>query len=80
MLIGETETDRDRVSKYIYKYMTKQEGQKIGGRYYLHGGRLALPSFAYSNDATEFLGSEAPVWDRHVEISPSLVYKEWNFI
>ena len=80
ILIGESETDRDRVSKYIYKYMTKQEGQKIGGRYYLHGGRLAAPSYAYTDDPTEFFGGELPKFSRHVDVNDSVSYREWNFI
>jgi hypothetical protein len=35
-------------AKYIAKYMTKGQ-EKIGGRYYLHGGSLAEPFFKYSN-------------------------------
>lgn len=31
------------VSKYIFKYLTKSQGVKVGGRYYLHGGKLAEP-------------------------------------
>lgn len=33
----------ERVAKYIFKYLTKTNGVKVGGRYYLHGGKLAEP-------------------------------------
>ena len=41
------EDSRIKVSKYIWKYMGKQGGQKIGGRYYLHGGDLREPLFRF---------------------------------
>ena len=34
---------REAVAKYIFKYMGKQTGARIGGRYFLHGGDLASP-------------------------------------
>lgn len=49
----EGENAQQKVSKYIWKYMTKQGGQKIGGRFYLHGGELRKPKLVYSN---EFFG------------------------
>lgn len=41
-----------RVARYMLKYITKSfdSGNKIGGRYYLHGGKLLLPRFEYSNE------------------------------
>lgn len=33
----------EATSKYVYKYITKQGGKKVGGRYYLHGGNLLRP-------------------------------------
>lgn len=80
ILIGEDETDRDRVSKYIYKYMGKQVGQKIGGRYYLHGGMLEKPVFLYSDDATEFFDGQEPKYHREKEITRNTRYEEWSFI
>jgi len=47
--IPSTALDRTRVSRYILKYVTK-DSEKVGGRYYLHGGRLETPRYAYSND------------------------------
>lgn len=49
-LIIEGENAQEKVSKYIWKYMTKQGGQKIGGRFYLHGGDLQAPRLVYSNE------------------------------
>lgn len=37
------EDNRDAVAKYIFKYMGKQAGARIGGRYFLHGGDLKTP-------------------------------------
>lgn len=34
---------RDAVAKYIFKYMGKQAGARIGDRYFLHGGDLKTP-------------------------------------
>ena len=52
-LLIEGENAQEKVSKYIWKYMTKQGGQKIGGRFYLHGGDLQKPKLVFSN---EFFG------------------------
>lgn len=49
-VIIEGECAQEKVSKYIWKYMTKQGGQKIGGRFYLHGGDLQTPRLEYSNE------------------------------
>lgn len=35
--------NREAVAKYMFKYMGKQAGQMIGGRYFLSGGDLARP-------------------------------------
>ena len=41
-----------RVARYMLKYITKayDSGNKIGGRFYLHGGKLALPRYEYANE------------------------------
>lgn len=57
------------VAKYILKYLVKSGGEKVGGRYYLHGGALAQPvfhrldvdffhaqSFATKSFKTDYLG------------------------
>lgn len=43
----------ERVSKYIWKYMTKQKGQKIGGRFFLHGGSMTVPRYEYRDASFE---------------------------
>lgn len=44
------EDAQTKISKYIWKYMTKQGRQKIGGRFYLHGGDLIAPRLEYTNE------------------------------
>lgn len=41
--LGCTDADRQAVAAYVCKYITKG-GQKVGGRYFLHGGKLARPT------------------------------------
>ena len=72
--------DRDAVAKYIFKYMGKQGATKIGGRYFLHGGELAGPVYAYANDAREFLGSEAPKNHFTTTAASGIEYEEWDFV
>lgn len=38
--------ERGAVSRYVTKYISKTE-EKIGGRWYLHGGELQEPTFTY---------------------------------
>lgn len=77
---GEGEDEREAVSKYIFKYMGKQAGQKIGGRYCLIGGKLAKPIFAYGESANEFFdGQSACKYQNHKEID-GVVYDEWSYI
>ena len=53
------QNEREAVSKYIFKYMGKQEGQKIGGRYCLIGGELRRPIYAYGDSPDEFFDGSA---------------------
>ena len=46
--VGKSESDHDFAARYVLKYITKGQ-EKIGGRYYLHGGDLKEPSFEYFN-------------------------------
>lgn len=41
--------DISSVGKYVSKYITKAEGASIGGRYYLSGGVLGRPRYAYAD-------------------------------
>ena len=54
-IIGSGEVDREKVAKYVFKYMGKQSGQKIGGRYCLIGGELERPFFVYGDSAEELI-------------------------
>ena len=38
---------RERYCRYVSKYISK--GEKVGGRYFLHGGSLAEPWYTYTN-------------------------------
>ena len=44
--IGRSEADREATASYILKYLSKQN-EKVGGRWYLHGGKLLLPIEVY---------------------------------
>ena len=73
--------DREKVSKYIFKYMGKQgiEG-KIGGRYMLSGGEFVKPLYLYGEDPSEFLpASYSDAFYRESE-HEGIKYKEWSFI
>ncbi len=56
--LGGSDADRLNTAKYIMKYITKavEIGGKIGGRYYLHGGDLAEPTYTYFNANFEEVG------------------------
>ena len=47
------ESAQQKISKYIWKYMTKQQGTKIAGRFYLHGGALVEPKLVYTDESIE---------------------------
>lgn len=53
-------------AKYCLKYMRKQQGQKIGGRYFLTGGSLRKPIYVYSDDKGELIGAEQPIWEKTI--------------
>lgn len=72
--------DRAKVAKYIFKYMGKQTGQKIGGRYMLSGGDLKQPVYVYEDSVDFFLGSQAPVYERTVDLGSNRQYMEYSFI
>ncbi len=45
---------------YIFKYMRKQGGQRIGGRYFLAGGALLKPIYIYGN--LDYAAVDAPAF------------------
>jgi len=77
--IQDESIDREKVAKYIFKYMGKQglEG-KIGGRYVLTGGNLERPFYLYGSDPKEFMPGEE-IFFREAE-HEGIKYREWNFI
>lgn len=83
--IQDAALDREKVAKYIFKYMGKQgiEG-KIGGRYVLSGGDFVKPIYLYGNEPTEFIHSSdidlrQDAFYRESE-HEGIKYKEWSFI
>lgn len=79
-IIGGTLDDRDAVAKYVFKYMGKQLGAKIGGRYALIGGKLLRPIYQYGDTAEEFLDGRDVKYDREVHIGDGLTYKEYSLV
>ena len=77
---GEGEDERAKVSKYIFKYMGKQSGQKIGGRYVLIGGDVQKPVYAYGDGASDFLNGEVPTWQPEPIQIGEVTYSELGFI
>ncbi len=72
--------DREKVAKYIFKYMGKQGlAGKIGGRYVLSGGNLVLPSYLYSQDARELMPAGDARYTLETE-HEGIIYREWNYI
>lgn len=68
----------DFTSKYISKYMTKSNGRKVGGRYYLSGGDLIRPTYVYGESVDELLSTPiqpkfrneiSKDWGRFLELS-----------
>lgn len=78
--IGDERLDRDRVAKYIFKYMGKQVGAKVGGRYLLSGGDFVKPLYVYGDDPAEFLGDQPTKYDREVDVGDGIIYREFCFI
>ncbi len=72
--------DREKVAKYIFKYMGKQGIYgMIGGRYVLSGGDLATPFYLYGESPEEFTTGETPTGHAESENS-GILYREWNYI
>jgi hypothetical protein len=68
------------VSKYIFKYMGKQCGQKIGGRYVLIGGDVQRPVYLYGDGPSEFLNGEVATYQPEPRVIGDIVYSELGFI
>lgn len=67
------------VAKYMFKYMTKNMGAKIGGRYALHGGRLVAPVVVLGDGVEEFTttGESPQGWS--MELPQGGTYTEYDF-
>ncbi len=80
--ISDSTDDREAVSKYIFKYMGKQNGEKIGGRFFLHGGDLQKPFCCYGDSEEEFFAdaSNRPTYQTENEVLPGVTYWEWDYI
>lgn len=72
--------DRTKVAKYIFKYMGKQAGAKVGGRYMLSGGALALPTYVYEQSVDVLLDGNVPTYDRTVDLGERGQYFEYSYI
>lgn len=76
---------RAAVAKYMFKYMTKNFGAKIGGRYMLHGGALATPHIEFADSAADLVGQEclerAGVFSKEIgEGENARRYTEYDFL
>ena len=71
----------DFTSKYISKYMTKCNGQKVGGRYYLSGGNLIRPTYVYGESIEQLLPDAdlRPKFTRNIKQDWGS-YTEYSFI
>lgn len=79
-IIQHATIDREKVAKYIFKYMGKQGASgMIGGRYVLTGGKLAAPLYLYGNDPAEFMNGQTPTGTRSYD-TEVFRYAEWSFI
>ena len=73
------EGNADFCAKYCAKYMTKSEGHKIGGRFYLSGGDLIRPTYVYADSLEELADGSPAKYDREV-VGDWGSYKEISYI
>lgn len=78
-IIGKGNGDRDAVAKYVFKYMTKEQ-VKIGGRYFLHGGKLNTPIYKYSDSFEELCERKAASSYREITPVDGVVFREWTYL
>lgn len=78
----EFDDPREAVAKYIFKYMGKNFGAKIGGRYMLHGGKLAHPLLAYGDGVEQFADADdlSQAQKYAVELPEGGKYLEYDFL
>lgn len=58
--------DHDRAISYVSKYIGKQSGQKIAGRWYYHGGSFGEPSVEYLSVCLQDIAAEGRLSEYHV--------------
>ena len=63
----------------MFKYMTKNLGARIGGRYALHGGRLAAPVVVLGDGVSEFAPTGATPKSWSVDLPQGGTYTEYDF-
>lgn len=69
-----------KTAKYIMKYMGKNFGATIGGRYYLSGGKLQRPFFELADEPDSF-GVDLDTCNYKREVSADWGdYTEWSFL
>lgn len=68
------------VSKYIFKYMGKNLGAKVGGRYVLTGGKLAHPLYAYGDGVEQFADGYSTCDSYCIELPDNGKYWEYDFL
>ena len=78
---GDGDDERAAVAKYIFKYMGKNFGAKVGGRYMLHGGALAQPLTEYGHCPEQFVQdlSAASVYSKEIG-DDGKIYTEYDFL
>ena len=69
---------RTAVARYMWKYMGKNLGAKVGGRYALIGGEMVKPVNLFGEYPEEFAGGDLPEPYR-VEIDSVGVYRKYEF-
>ena len=60
------------------KYVTKS-AEMVGGRYYMHGGKLRVPRYVYADTPEELGDLDAAVWSHKVE-KDGFAFSEWSFM
>lgn len=57
-----------KCAKYLFKYMGKSVGNKIGGRHILHGGKLSRPVSVLADTVEEIAADHVPTYKKTVEL------------
>lgn len=60
---------RERVAKYIFKYIGKDMADKVGGRYLLTGGAFVQPVALYGENKEEFSTELSTRYEKRIDLS-----------